>query len=123
MFKTALMDPCNPERAARTAIPSTRAKINAIPEELDHQDNHQWGKFSTLRPNTSPLVEPKNLSTLNSTGRSVNLVNLKSIEAVQTELKYEFKEEMCGYLRTKLRRMVGKRQEDIAFNRYLNSTI
>lgn len=30
---------------------------------------------------------------------------------------------MCGYLKKKLRNLVSKRQEDIAFNRYLQNTI
>jgi len=30
---------------------------------------------------------------------------------------------MSNYLRIKLRKLVGKRQEDIAYSRFLNSTI
>lgn len=30
---------------------------------------------------------------------------------------------MCGYLRNKLKYLVSKRQEDIAYDRYLNNTI
>ena len=37
-------------------------------------------------------------------------MNLSSIDAVENELELKYKEEMCGYLRRKLRGLVGKRQ-------------
>ncbi len=82
-----------------------------------------WRNLDSLRPQTSPVIDPKNYSTLNTTGRSSHLVDMRSIEVVETELEDEFKDEMCGYLRGKLRRMMGRKQEDVAVDRYLNSTI
>jgi hypothetical protein len=51
------------------------------------------------------------------------LVNMRTIDAVESELKMEFKDEMSGYLRHKLRHMVGRHQEDLAMTRYLHNTI
>ena len=62
-----------------------------------------------MRPMTSPVVELRNYSTLNSTGRSTQMVDMRGVEAVESELEEEFKGEMCGYLRGKLRRMACRR--------------
>ena len=50
-------------------------------------------------------------------------MNLSSIDALENDLETTYKDEMCGYLRRKLKDLVGRRQEDIAQNRYLHSTI
>ena len=121
MFKTAIRDYDNPERLPRTSCPaySKRARLsfkkNARREEHFEED--------TLRPFTSQLASPKGYETLNTTGKSANLVNMKTIDVVENELQSQYKQQMCGYLRKKLRQLVGKRQEDIIYSRYLNSTI
>lgn len=114
MFKTALPLTPNPERTTRTAF-----AVRTRPERRQGL----WGKADSMRPMTSPVVELRNYSTLNSTGRSSQLVDMRGVDAVENELEEEFKGEMCGYLRGKLRRMVGRRQEEVAVDRYLHSTI
>ena len=60
---------------------------------------------------------------MNSTGRSSQFVHIKSISAVEGELEDEYKQEMCGYLRLKLKNMVEKRKKDIVFDKLLNNTL
>ena len=122
MFKTAIQEDENPERLVRTSSPSKSKRIKLkLRKELPQEE--ELPNYSTLRPLSSPMPPPDMQDNFNNSFRSSNLVNMRTIDAVEGQLEGEFKGEMCGYLRKKLRHLVGKRQSDIAYSRYLNSTL
>ena len=58
MFKTALRETENPERYSRTPGPSTRKRIRINLENSREKETLE-GNYSTLRPQTSPLMNQK----------------------------------------------------------------
>ena len=122
MFKTAIRDDDNPERLPKTSCLAYSKRARLSYKKNTRREQH-FEEEDTFRPFTSSLASPKGYQTLNTTGKSANLMNMRTIEVVENELQSQYKQQMCGYLRKKLRQLVGKRQEDIIFSRYLNSTI
>jgi hypothetical protein len=61
--------------------------------------------------------------TLNTTGRSSNFVNLRSVSAVENELHDRYQEDMSSYLRHKLHKLIEKKQENFIPDVALNATI
>ena len=123
MFKTApKLDTRNPQRPVYTPIAKMARRVKISLNERVEQEQRQGG-FSQLRPMTTPLVQRKQFSTILQSSNNSNLVNMKSIDAVYTELDETYKGQMCGYLKSKLRRLVDKRKQDVVYSRYLDQSI
>ena len=85
MFNTAIKDVENPERVSRTACHTEQRKFRVSFKKAVEKDC--WaGNHSTLRPLTSPIGQEKIDDTLNSTGKSSNLVDMKTIDVMENNL-------------------------------------
>ena len=81
MFNTAIRDVEDPERVARTACRTDQRKFRVSFKKVAERDS--WAaNHSTLRPFTSPIGELKVEETLNSTGKSSNIVDMKTIDVL-----------------------------------------
>ena len=83
MFNTAID---NPERITRTACHTEQRKFRVSFKKGTEKDGLIVNQ-STFRPLTSPIDQEKVEDTLNSTGKSSNLVDLKTIDVMEKDLQ------------------------------------
>lgn len=115
-------NPKNPEKPPLTAKQSTRPLRWANLEQPSPLEQEEC-RFSIARPHTTPLICRPVHDPLNTTGRSSNLVHLRSVSAVEDELQHRYHEDMSSYLRNKLHKIVEKRQEAFIPDASLTATI
>ena len=81
MFNTAIRDVEDPERVTRTACRTDQRRFRVSFKKISERDS--WvANQSNLRPFTSPMGEQKADETLNSTLKSSNIVDMKTIDVL-----------------------------------------